>query len=60
VSGKNSKQLRRTAKKIIKDTRMGTLEEFCEFTNAQKFTRRLKFAFLIIGGKISPEKMNKI
>jgi hypothetical protein len=60
VSGKKDKQLRRTIRGEIRDSRIATLEEFCNFTNEQKLSRRIKLAFLIIAGKINPEKMDNI
>lgn len=56
MSGKKDKQLRRT----IRHIRGNDLTEFYNFINAQKFSRRVKLALLIIKGNINTEKMNKI
>lgn len=60
MSNRKVKQIRRTTRNILADSRELAIDDWCSFINKQKLLRRIKLAFLVIGGKITYEKIDKI
>lgn len=60
MSNRKIKQIRRTTRNILADNREMAINNWCDFINSQKLKRRIKLAFLVIGGKITYEKIDKI
>ena len=60
MSNRKVKQIRRTTRNILADSREIAINDWCFFINKQKLLRRIKLAFLVIGGKITYEKIDKI
>ena len=60
MSNRKVKQIRRTTRNILADSRELAINDWCNYVNKQKLLRRIKLAFLVIGGKITYEKIDKI
>lgn len=60
MGSKKDKNTRRVIKKAFQDAKGEAINNWCEFVNSQKLGRRIKLAFLVIGGKITYEKIDKI
>ena len=60
MSCKNAKNQRRILRKAFLESKKESIEAWCEFINHSKLSRRIKLAFLVIGGKITYEKIDKI
>lgn len=60
MSNRKDKNTRRVIKKAFQNAKGEAINNWCEFVNAQKLGRRIRLALLVIGGKITYEKIDKI
>lgn len=57
---KTTRNTRRGFRKTFREIKKEVVADWCEFINHQKLSRRIKLAFLVIGGKITYEKLDDI
>lgn len=56
MKGKTARKIRQTFTRQKRDA----INDWCNFINSQKLKRRIKLAFLVIGGKITFDKLDSI